>query len=178
MSRLGRLFRSRITLALLGVALVGGGGAVWAVTTGAHSTPQASSSLSNQEPTSSASAEDPTTTTAADPGATATTPPARPTSTPRPTATPCGATPTPVPINQSVHWQGRVVRVSPNSAPSTFVLAVGCARPTIAVGGATTWPGQAKSVSDMSVGWVAEVEATSQGGGTYLATLVNAQPDN
>jgi hypothetical protein len=181
MSRLGRLFRSRITLALLGVALVGGGGAVWAVTTGAHSTPQASSSLSNQDPTSSASAEDPTTTTTTDPGATATTPPARPSSTPRPTATSCLATPTPVPINQSVHWQGRVVRVSPNPTPPTlpnFVLAVGCGRPTIAVDGNTSWPGQAKSLSDMSAGWVAEVEAISQGNGTYQAKLVNAQPDN
>jgi hypothetical protein len=176
MSRFGRLFRSRITLALLGVAIVGGGGAYWAVTSGARSTPQASSSLTNQDPTSSASVEDPTTST--DPGATATTPPARSTSTPRPTATPCLATPTPLPINQPVHWQGRVVRVPPNTAPSTFVLAIGCGRPTIAVDGATTWPGQAKSLSDMSAGWVAEVEAISQGNGTYLATLVNAQRDN
>jgi hypothetical protein len=48
----------------------------------------------------------------------------------------------------------------------------------IAVDGKTSWPGQAKSLSDISAGWVAEVEAVSQGGGTYLATLVNAQRDN
>ena len=179
MSRIGSLFRNRIALALLGIVIVGGGGAYWAVTSAASPPRQASNSLTNADSTSTASAEGPTATT--DPGATATATTLHNTPTPRPTATPCVATPTPLPINQGIHWQGRVVIVSPNPTPPTlpnFVLAVGCGRSTIAVDVNTTWPGQAKSLSDMSAGWVAEVEAISQGGGTYLATLVNAQRDN
>jgi hypothetical protein len=172
MSRIGSLFRNRIALALLGILIVGGGGAYWAVTSAASPPRQASNSLTNADSTSTASAEDPTATT--DPGATATATTLHNTPTPRPTATPCVATPTPLPINQGIHWQGGVVNVSATS----FVLRVGCGRSTITVNSATTWPGQAKSLSDMSAGWVAEVEAISQGGGTYLATLVNAQRDN
>src|SRR5262245_15632704 len=115
MSRLGRLFRSRIALAVVGVLLVGGGGAYWAVTSVAPASRQAGNSLTNTDPTSTASADDPTATT--DPDATATTVTRGPTATPRPTATPC-LTPTPVPVGQSVHWQGRVASVGGTS----FVL--------------------------------------------------------
>jgi hypothetical protein len=174
MSRLGRLFRSRITLALLGMAIVGGGGAYWAVTSGAHSTPQASSSLINQDPPSSASAEDPTETATTDPGATATATTIHNTPTPRPTATPC-LTPTPVPIGQSVHWRNRLVSV--NTGASTFVLAITCgARPTITVNSSTTWPGLAKSANDLPqyIGRTVDILAIRQGDGTYLASSVNA----
>jgi hypothetical protein len=175
MSRLGRLFRSRIALALLGVAVVGGGGAYWAVASGAPSTRQASSSLINQDPTSSARAEDPTETATTDPGATATTPPTRPTSTPRPTATPC-LTPTPVRTGQSVHWQGRIVSV--NTVASSLVLRVGCARPTIAVDSNTTWTGAVTSFAALRAGANAEILATRQSNGNYLANSINAQNDN
>lgn len=174
MSRLGRLFRSRITLALLGIAVVGGGGAYWAVASGASTPRQASNSLIHQDSTSTASAEDPTTTTT-DPGATATTPPTRPTSTPRPTATPC-LTPTPVPTGQSVHWQGRIVSV--NTVASSFVLRVGCARPTIAVDSNTTWTGAVTSFAALRAGANAVILATRQSNGSYLANSVNAQNDN
>ncbi|HEY7094224.1 MAG TPA: hypothetical protein VH393_13660 [Ktedonobacterales bacterium] len=173
MSRLGRLFRSRITLALLGMALVGGGGAYWAVTSGAPSTPQASSSLSNQDPTSTASVDDPAETATTDPGATATTPPTRPTSTPRPTATPCVATPTPT--GQPPQWHGSIASVGATS----FVLRVGCGRPTITADVDTTWPGQAKQIADLHPGWLATVVLkTQQPNGSYLAASVNAQRDN
>ena len=162
MSRLGRLFRSRIALALLGVALVGGGGAYWAVTSGAPPTRQAASSLTNTDPTSTTSAEEPTATT--DPGATATTIHRTPTPTPRATATPCVAT------GQSVHWISRIASVN----TTAFKLAVGCARPTITVNSATTWPGQAKSVADLKTNWVANVTATRQPDATYLASSVTA----
>jgi hypothetical protein len=174
MSRPRRLFRSRITLALLGMALVGGGGAYWAVISGAHSTPQASSSLTNQDPISTASVDDPTETATTDPAATATATTIRNTPTPRPTATPC-LTPTPVPIGQSVHWRNRLVSV--NTGTSMFVLSIGCgARPTITVSPSTTWPGLAKSVSDLPqyTGRTADVLATRQSDGTYLASSVNA----
>jgi hypothetical protein len=178
MSRLGRLFKSRIGVALLGIVLVGGGGAYWAVTSSAPHTPQAASSLTNtnEDPTSTASAEDPTATTTTDPGATATatTVHRTPTATPRPTATPC-LTPTPVPIGQSVHWRNRLVSV--NTGASTFVLSIGCgAHPTITVNTSTTWPGLAKSASDLPqyVGRTADVLATRQGDGSYLASSVNA----
>jgi len=176
MSRLGRLFRSRITVALLGMALVGGGGAYWAVTSGAPSTPQASSSLTNQNPKSTTGAEDPTETATTDSGATATTPPARPTSTPRPTATPCLATPTPNPITQTFQWQGRVS----SKGTSTFVLRVSCSHPTIAYDSNTAWPGSVTSFAALQTGATAvvEVKATRQSNGSYLAVSVNAQNDN
>ncbi len=172
MSRLGRLFRSRIALALLGMALVGGGGAYWAVASGAPSTPQAASSL-NGDPTSTTSAVDATATATTDPGATATTPPTRPTSTPRPTATPCVATPTST--GQPPQWHGSIASVGATS----FVLRVGCGRPTITVDGATTWPGQATQIADLRPGWIATVVVkTRQSNGAYLASSVNAQRDN
>ena len=150
MGRLGRLFSSRIALALLGMALVGGGGAYWAVASGAPSAPQASSSLTHTDPTSAASAEDPTTTTTTDPGATATATIVRRSPTPRSTATPC-LTPTPVLIGQSVHWRNRLVSV--NTGASTFALAIACgAHPAIVVDSNTTWPapGLAKSISGLT----------------------------
>jgi hypothetical protein len=73
MSRLGRMLRSRIALALLGVALVGGGGAYWAMTSSAPPSRQAASSLTNADSTSAASAEDPTATSEPDATMTATT---------------------------------------------------------------------------------------------------------
>jgi hypothetical protein len=164
MSRLARVFRSRITLALIGVALVGGGGAYWAVASSASNVRQAGNSLANTDPTSTPSAEDPTATT--DPGATATATMTPRTPTPRATATPCPAT------GQLVHWLGRVV----SRGTTTFVLAVGCARPTIAANGATSWPGQAKQISDLHSGWIATVDATRQPDATYLASSVNAIP--
>lgn len=171
MSRLGRLFRSRITFALLGMSLVGGGGAYWAVTSGASTPPQMASSL-NGDPTSTTSAVDATATT--DPSATATATTLHNTPTPRPTATPC-LTPTPVPIGQSVHWRNRLVSV--NTGASTFVLAITCgSRPTTAVNASTTWPGLAKNASNLTqyIGRTADVLATRQGDGTYLASSVNA----
>jgi hypothetical protein len=177
MSRFGRLFRNRIALALLGIAIVGGGGAYWAATSGAPNTHQAANSLTNEDPTSAASAEDPTATTTTDPGATATATTIHSTPTPRPTATPC-LTPTPVPVGQSVHWQGRVVSVGGTS----FVLRVGCGRPTIAVDSTTTWTatgiGAVTNFAALRVGANAAVDATSQGGGTYFASSVNAHNDN
>jgi hypothetical protein len=176
MSRLGRLFRSRITLALLGMALVGGGGAYWAVTSSAPPARQAGNSLTNTDPTNTASAEDSTATT--DPGATATATTIRNTPTSRPTATPCVATPTPLPAGPTpVHWQGRVVSL--DTGAFTFVLRVGCARPTIAVQtGYTKWTGAVTSFATLRVGANAAVDATSQGGGNYLASIVNAHNDN
>ena len=173
MSRLGRLFRNRIAIALLGVALVGGGGAYWAVTSAASPTRQANNSLTSADSTSTASAEDPTA-TATDPGATATATTVHNTPTPRATATPC-LTPTPVPIGQSVHWRNRLVSV--NTGTSTFVLSIGCgAHPTITVNSSSTWPGTAKTVSNLTayIGRTADVLATKQGDGTYLASSVNA----
>jgi hypothetical protein len=176
MSRLGILFRSRITLALLGMALVGGAGAYWAVTSSAHPTPQASSSL-NQDPTSSASVDNPAGTATTDPGAAATATTIRNTPTPRPTATPCPATPTPVPVGQSGQWQGRVA----SKGTSTFALRVGCARLTVAVDTNTTWTGTGigavTSFAALRTGASAVVNATSQGGGTYLAASINAHND-
>ncbi len=171
MSRLGTLFRSRIAVALLGMALVGGGGAYWAVTSGATSTLQGSSSQTNQGSTSTASTEEPNGTATTDPGATATT--INNTPIPRPTATPC-LTPTPVPVGQSVHWQGRVVSVGGTS----FVLRVGCGRSTIAVDSATQWTGSVKSLAAMRAGADAEILASRQSDGSYLASSVNAQNDN
>jgi hypothetical protein len=162
MSRLARVLRSRITLALIGVALVGGGSAYWAVTSSAPTVRQAGNSLANTDPTSTASAEDPTATT--DPGATATTTPRTPT--PRATATPCA------PTGQSVQWRGFVASVGATS----FALRVGCARPTIGINGATTWPGQATKFTDLDSGWIAIVVATRQPDATYLASSVNATP--
>jgi hypothetical protein len=169
MSRLGRLFRSRIALALLGMALVGSGGAYWAVTSSAPPGRQAGNSLTNENPTSSANVEAATTT---DP-----TPPTRPTSTPRPTATPC-LTPTPIPSGNPAHWQGRVV----SKGTSTFVLRVGCARPTIVVptdfnNWTGTGIGAVTSFAALLIGANAVVDATSQGGGTYLANSINAHND-
>jgi hypothetical protein len=57
------------------------------------------------------------------------------------------------------------------------VLAVGCARPTIAVNPATQWPGPVKSLNVLR-GADAEVLATRQSDGTYLASSVNAQLNN
>jgi hypothetical protein len=57
------------------------------------------------------------------------------------------------------------------------VLSIGCgARPTITVNGPINWPGTAKSVSDLTsyIGRTADVIATNQGNGTYLASSVNA----
>ncbi len=170
MSRLGRLFRNRIALALLGVALVGGGGAYWAATSGASVPRQAANSISNANPTDTASADSPTETATTDPGATATatTPHRTPTATPRATSTPCAAS------GQTVHWRNRIV--SANAGASTFVLAVGCARPTIITNSSTAWPGTAKGVSDLIpyTGRTADVFANRQGDGTYLATSVTA----
>jgi hypothetical protein len=113
--------------------------------------------------------DDPTETATTDPGATATPTHRAPTATPRATATPCVAT------GQSVHWRNRIV--SANTVTSAFVLAVGCAHPTITVNTSTAWPGSAKSVSDLKqtyIGRTADVLATRQGDGTYLASSVNA----
>jgi hypothetical protein len=173
MSRLGALFRSRIAVALLGMTLVGGGGAYWAVTSGATLTPRASSAQTNQDSTSTAHVEDPTGTATTDPGATATT--IRSTPTPRPTATLC-LTPTSAPVGQSVHWQGRVVSVSVGDM--SFVLRVGCGRPTIVVDSRTQWTGSVKSLAALRTGANAEILATRQSDGAYLASSVNAQNDN
>jgi hypothetical protein len=69
-----------------------------------------------------------------------------------------------------VHWIGRIVSVS----ATTFKLAVGCARPTITVSGATAWPGQAKSVADLQTNWIANVIAARQPDASYLASSVTA----
>jgi hypothetical protein len=55
---------------------------------------------------------------------------------------------------------------------------VGCARATITVNGATTWPGLAKQVSDLHTNWIVDVRATRQGDGTYLASSVTAPINN
>jgi hypothetical protein len=57
------------------------------------------------------------------------------------------------------------------------VLAIACgARQTITVNASTTWPGLAKSASDLPqyIGRTADVLATRQSDGTYLASSVNA----
>jgi hypothetical protein len=118
---------------------------------------------------------DATATATTDPGVTATATTIRNTPTPRPTATPC-LTPTPIPSGNPAHWQGRVV----SKGTSTFVLRVGCARPTIAVPtGFNNWTGTGTgavtSFADLHVGANAVVDATSQGGGTYLANSINAR---
>jgi hypothetical protein len=166
MSRLGRPFRSRITLALLGMALVGGGGAYWAVTSSAPPARQAGNSLTNTDPTNTVSAEDSTATT--DPGAiaTATTLHNTPTPRPAPTATPCPAS------GQSTVLVGPITSV--NMSAMTFNLMVGTSSFTIHVSCATTWPGQAKKLSDLHTNWTASVRVISQPDGTYLATRVTA----
>jgi hypothetical protein len=171
MSRLGRMLRNRITLALLGVALVGGGSAYWAATTGMPATRQVSSSIDNSgaDPTGTGSADDPPATTTTDPGAAATTSPRAPTATPRATSTPC-PTPTAIPVGQSVQWRGAVASVGATS----FVLRVGCGRPTVSVDSATAWSGQATKLADLHAGWSATVAVTRQTDSTYLASSVTA----
>jgi hypothetical protein len=170
MGRVSKILTSRITLAVVGVLLVGGAGGVWAMTNGSPAARQAANSLSNTgaEATSAPGSQDPTATPMIDATPTATKGHPTPVPTPRPTATPCP------PSGQSVQWLGFVASVSLGT--SSFVLRVGCARPTIVANGATLWPGVAKTLADLHSGWHATVLATRQPDATYLASSVTAQP--
>jgi hypothetical protein len=58
------------------------------------------------------------------------------------------------------------------------MLRVGCARPTIAVDSNTTWTGVVTSLAALRAGANAEILATRQSNGNYLANSINAQNDN
>jgi hypothetical protein len=175
MSRASRFVTSRITLAVIGVVLVGGAGGVWAATGGPHLPGQAATASGSPSSSTVTNPGDATATPndGVSPTATTVARPA-PTQAPRPTATSCPGAPGP-----NLHVQGVVVHVNSDS----FQLSTGCFSPlTIQVNGSTAWPGTAKSLggpsSPLLSGWQAEVVATQVASNTYLASIVDAQPDN
>src|SRR5580765_1922659 len=93
MSRASRFVTSRITLAVVGVVLVGAAGGVWAATGGPHLPGQVASTSSSTSTVTNPGAATATPNDGVSPTATVARP--APTQAPRPTATPCPTAPGP-----------------------------------------------------------------------------------
>ena len=169
MGRTAKGRMNRVTLAVVGIFLVGGATGVWAATNGAASLRQSASSITNTAANATNMPADQAPAVTATSASTRTTPNGRPTSTPKPRIS---LTPTTALGGQSVHWQTAVVSVDANS----FVLTVGGVNYTVLVNQATTWPGTVKSMGSLRPGYEAEVVASYLFGVDYLASTVDAQP--
>jgi hypothetical protein len=198
---LGRAFRTKVGIAVIGVLVVGGIGAaalarpavpshVALATTGGSQTTTSSSTLATSEATATQDQSAPPG-TAPTTGAGApqdTTPdgrPAAPTATPRPrpsgspTATPLSSptprpTPTPPPVGKTVTLHGGVANVN---GTTSFVLSVSGQPYTCTVSGSTSWPNLAvPNIGSLRRGMSADVTGALQLDGTFAATIVDAQP--
>jgi hypothetical protein len=167
--------RSRVTLAVIGIVLIGGAGGV----AGALSAPRALSSLASlqgNQPTatssdSSSTATATATATKATPTVTQVAPTARPTRVP--------PTPTPIPVpGQLLTVRGDVTSVNPSA--NTFVVHVsnGGGTYTCTVTLSTQWSGAASSISTLQVGMQVHASGIYQGGGGVTASSVDAQINN
>jgi hypothetical protein len=167
--------RSRVTLAVIGIVLLGGAGGLAGVLS-APRAPASLASLQGNQPTATSS-DSSSTATATATKATPTVPQVAPTATP----TRVPPTPTPIPVpGQPLTVRGDVTSVTPSA--NTFVVHVfnGGGTYTCTVTSSTQWSGAASSISTLQVGMRVDASGIYQGGTTngVAASRVDAQIDN
>ena len=161
--------RSRVAGAVLGLVIIGtGGAALAAATTPPPAQTAGSSTLAVTSATKTATgvASKPTATPTSAP--TATTPPPPP---------PIPPTPTPA-VGSSTLVQGTVMNVITSASPQYFVVQSSSGRPTIDVNGSTQFSGKATSLSTLQPDWQVSVTGIVQADGSILATTVHSSNDN
>jgi hypothetical protein len=166
---MNHFFRSKIAWAILGVIIIGGGSAAYA----AASTrgPQAAQSQNTTQAQTSSPTAQPSSATQT-PQATATSAPSDdqppPTDTaPAPTDTPSGPTPTTGP--RTVQLSGSVQSVG----SSSFVIRSSGVDITINVTSQTRYTGAASSLSGITAGMSAQVQADQHSDGSFWAIAVD-----
>jgi hypothetical protein len=174
--------RSRVTLAVIGIVLLGGAGVV----AGVLSAPRPPARLANLQANQPTATSTDSSSTASSSTATATATKATPTVpqvAPTATATRVPPTPTPIPVpGQQLTVRGSVTSV--NQSANTFVVHVfngGGTYTCTVTPGSTQWSGAASGISTLVVGM--RVDASGiyqiyQGGSGLAASRVDAQIDN
>lgn len=159
------MLRSRVTLAVIGMLIIGGLGAMGAIV----STPRPKSVLAGSgqsQPTATAK------TTTALPSPTATTP--QQTDDPQPTASLPSPTSTP---RGQVSLRGSVIGSSINASAQTFQITQRTGSPvTIEVDGSTQFQGVAQRFGDLTGGLLATITGTFQSNGDFLAMVISTSP--
>ncbi|HEX8996588.1 MAG TPA: DUF5666 domain-containing protein [Ktedonobacterales bacterium] len=153
-------FRSRTTLAIVGMILLGALGAAIAVMTAPQPSRAALAATGQQNASSNA-----TSTGSAMATATRGSVSAPPTTAPasRPTSAPSG---------QLVDLQGVISSVDTNAG--AFYENANGSNVKVVVTNATGYEGSASSLSGLRSGWQVEVKGTHQADGSFLATLVHS----
>lgn len=160
--------RSRVAGAVLGLVIIGTGGAALAAVT----TPPPPPAIGSSALAATSATKTPKTAIASKPTATATSVPiSAPTATNPPPPTAIPATPTPA-VGQQTTIRGTVATIT--QSPQSFTVQSSAGTTTIDVNGSTQFSGKATTFSALRTGWQVNVQGIVQADGSVLAVSVDS----